>query len=291
MRLLEQNNLKNIHYVEPYAGGAAIALALLFEEYASTVHINDLSRPVYAFWHSVLNHTDRLCKDIGGVEVTVGEWLRQRSTYNNREHADLFELGFATLFLNRTNRSGVLNGGIIGGKNQTGPWPINARFNKDELIQRISKIARYKNRIKLYQLDALDFTRTVVPSMGANSFLFYDPPYIEKGDALYLNSYDIDDHRQLAEQIIGLHQPWVVTYDYEAASIHNLYPLHRRLVYDLSYSAQGRSSGREVMFISQSLKLPDEWESEFPVTIVPPKQAHKIYGRIVHPQPNLLKVN
>src|SRR5579871_5548241 len=113
MRLLAENGMKNINYAEPYAGGAAVALALLLEEYASTIHINDLSRPVYAFWNSVINETSELCRRIERVKLSMAEWRRQRAIYENRETADLSELGFAALFLNRTNRSGIIGGGVI----------------------------------------------------------------------------------------------------------------------------------------------------------------------------------
>ncbi len=157
MRLLEENRLRDIQYVEPYAGGSAIALELLFGDYASVIHINDLSRPVYAFWHSVVNDATELCRRIRHVGVTMPEWRKQRAIYDQRDTADIGDLGFAALFLNRTNRSGIISGGVIGGKEQTGKWLIDARFNRDELIQRINKIHRYASRIRLYQQDALDF--------------------------------------------------------------------------------------------------------------------------------------
>jgi DNA adenine methylase len=135
MRLLESNGLRDVEYVEPYAGGASLALALLLEEYASAIHINDLSRPVYAFWHSVLNDTANLCRRIESVEVTMEEWYRQRAVYDQRDTEALDDLALATLFLNRTNRSGIIAGGVIGGKNQTGKWGLDARFNKSELIR------------------------------------------------------------------------------------------------------------------------------------------------------------
>jgi len=119
-QLLEQNRLRNVEYAEPYAGGAAIALSLLFEERAACVHINDLSRPVFAFWHSVLNDAANLCQRIRSTRVSMREWERQRAVYDASDTIDLASLGFATLFLNRTNRSGILAGGVIGGKGQTG---------------------------------------------------------------------------------------------------------------------------------------------------------------------------
>ncbi len=278
MRLLESNGLTDVEYVEPYAGGASLALALLLEEYASVIHINDLSRPVYAFWHSVLNDTANLCRRIDSVEITMAEWYRQRAIYDQRDTAALDDLAFAALFLNRTNRSGIIAGGVIGGKNQKGEWRLDARFNKDELTRRIRQIGRYKSRIKLYQLDALELTNLLLPQMGTNTFVFYDPPYIEKGDDLYLNNYKVEDHKQLAERIVQLGHPWVVTYDYEAAIRHRLYGSHRRLVYALPYSAQSRYSGKEVMFLSEQLRLPDTWSHSTPIPMAAPHSEHPLYG-------------
>jgi DNA adenine methylase len=60
--IIEANRLHDGEYVEPYAGGAAIAFELLFQEYVSRIHINDLSRPIFSFWQAVLNDTNELCR-------------------------------------------------------------------------------------------------------------------------------------------------------------------------------------------------------------------------------------
>lgn len=278
-QLLGENGLTDVQYVEPFAGGAAVALTLLLDEYASSVHINDLSRPVFAFWHSVLNETADLCRRIELAEVTMGEWRAQRVVYDNRETADLADLGFAALFLNRTNRSGIIDGGVIGGKNQTGAWGIDARFNKKALIQRIQRIGRYNSRITLYQSDALNFTTDTLPGLGKNTFAFYDPPYIDSGEDLYLNLYQLDDHRRLARAVKRLKQPWVMTYDISAIK-HGILPRNRSILYGLKYTTQGRYEGREVMFLSDKVKLPQGWTPWRPFLLSSPNSRYPFYAKI-----------
>ena len=280
-QLIEANKLWNVQYVEPFAGGASLALALLYGEYASSIHINDLSRPVYAFWHSALNANEAFCQRIEQTKITMDEWFRQRSVYEDSDEADLEELGFATFFLNRTNRSGIIGGGVIGGKEQKGTWKLDCRFTKEELIQRIRKIGRYRNRIHPYQQDALFFTNNVVSKLSGNVLAFYDPPYIEKGKTLYLDRYELDDHRQLAASVRSLTQPWLVTYDYKAATHHKLFPTHRCLSFQLSYSTQRRHHGKEAMFLSNQLELPENWKTEeVQVSMSASSSEHPVYGKL-----------
>jgi DNA adenine methylase len=193
-RLMKVNRLLDGEYVEPYAGGAAIALELLFQEYVQRIHINDISRPVHAFWNSVLHQTEELCELIIGTPLTVEAWdTQKRVLVNESEHDDL-AVGFATFFLNRTNRSGILNAGIIGGRNQTGPWKIDARYNSSELAYRIQAIASIKERISLSRLDALQFLKSGIRRWSNKTLIYLDPPYYVKGRDLYHDFYKQHDH-------------------------------------------------------------------------------------------------
>lgn len=256
-RILEENSLVDGVYVEPYAGGAAVAMELLLQEYVRKIYVNDISPGVAAFWRSVLDNTDALCAKIAGAELTMQEWHRQKDVQlRPAEHDDL-ALGFATFFLNRTNRSGILSAGVIGGKEQKGKWKMDARFNSPDLIQRIHTIARVRSRIEFHQMDALEFLDTVVPLLPSRSLIYLDPPYYVKGCDLYLHHYQHDDHVRIAKRVSKIKSKnWIVSYD-NAPEVQGMYSRFRSIVYGLSYSAQERYKGAEVMFFSDGIQIPD----------------------------------
>ena len=154
-QLIKYNNLEKCTYIEPYTGGGAVALRLLFDGVVDNIIINDFDRSIYAFWYSVLNYTDELCSLIEKTPVTMENWFKQRDIQKEKDNVDLLTLGFSTLFLNRTNRSGIIKAGVIGGLNQTGNYKIDCRFNKDNIIEKIKSIANFKEKITLYNLDTL----------------------------------------------------------------------------------------------------------------------------------------
>lgn len=255
-KIMEANNLVDGSYVEPYAGGAAVAMELVLQEYAKKVYINDISDGVASFWRALLDRTDELCALIMDTEVTIEEWHRQKAVQSNIEKSDDLELGFSTFFLNRTNRSGILGAGVIGGKAQAGVWKLDARFNKDDLIRRIHAIARVRDRIEFHQLDAIKFIDLVAPKLPAKSLIYLDPPYYVKGSDLYLHHYKHDDHVKIAKRVARLKSKnWIVSYD-NAEPIHAMYDEFRGIVYGLSYSAQDRYKGSEAMFFSDGLDIP-----------------------------------
>ena len=253
--LFLRNDLVGAEYVEPFAGGAGVALALLYEEYASHIHLNDLDEAVHAFWNAVLHDTDALCSKIRGTEPDVDEWKRQRAVLD-AESPDPLDLAFATFFLNRTNRSGIIRGGIIGGLDQSGDWKIDARYNPSGLTQRIEKVARYQSRITLTPHDAAAYIRDELPKLSEDALVYLDPPYFVKGQGLYHNAYAPDDHGQIARLVPTIAQNWIVSYD-AAPEILELYEDYTPIRYDLSYSAQDRYKGREVMFFKPGLEPPD----------------------------------
>jgi DNA adenine methylase len=254
--LFRTNGLLDGQYAEVYAGGGSVALTLLYGDYASKVHVNDLDRGVYAFWIAARDRTDELCRLIREATLTMEEWERQRAVQFAAE-PDPLDLAFSTFYLNRTNRSGIITGGVIGGKKQTGPWKIDARFNAKDLMRRIERIGRWRSRIEVYNLDGAVFLLNVAPTLPAKSLLYLDPPYYVKGqEMLYANYYGPEDHAQIAGLVRGLAVPWVVSYD-DHEDVRALYQGCTTVAYDIAYSASDRYRGREVAFFSSGLVVPD----------------------------------
>jgi DNA adenine methylase len=252
--LLERNGLKSGHYAEPFAGGSSLALSLLFKNYVDHIHLNDLDRSIYSFWHSVLNNTDQLVELIKNTPVSVKIWDEQKQIQQQKNNCSQLELGFSTFYLNRTNRSGILTAGMIGGRSQSGKWKIDARFNKKNLIDRIHNIAKFKNRINVYNSDAIDFINETGNNLPAKSLIYFDPPYYKKGQELYLNSYGHDDHYRLAQQITKrTYRPWLLSYD-NVEEIRTIYNEVSNEHYELPYSASVERKGNEIFFSSPNLK-------------------------------------
>lgn len=253
-QIVKDNDLLDGVYVEPYAGGAAVALSLLMDEYVSRIVINDKDRSIYAFWYSVLNETELLCQKIANTPVTIETWRYQREIQSpeNKEVVDLLTLGFSTLFMNRTNRSGIIKAGVIGGLSQTGNYKIDARYKKDELIARVRRIAAYANRIELYNEDAVDLVNRITHIAPRKTILYLDPPYFKKGRGLYMNYYKDSDHQKIRDAIARIDAfRWIVSYD-SSSFIKALYEKYRSQDFYLNYSANNNGKGREVLFFSDN---------------------------------------
>lgn len=252
--IIETNDLLDGTYVEPFVGGGSVALSLLLNDYVSRIVINDKDRSIFAFWHTVLNDAEWLCREVSDTPVDMDVWRRQKAVQANKEYADLRELGFSTFFLNRTNRSGIIKGGVIGGNDQTGNYLIDARFNKADLVARIERIAEYADRIELHNEDAVALLESTKDTMSPRTLYYLDPPYYEKGPGLYMNYFTEDDHRMIAETMSHIVSgKWIVTYD-NHPFISELYSKYRQKEFSLNYSMSNGKRGDEIMIYSNNLK-------------------------------------
>lgn len=258
--VLEKNKILGGTYLEPFAGGSGVALGLLSSGAVSRIYLNDADYHIYCFWAAILQDNERFLEKIYSVDLSIEEWQKQKGIYVKPNACSIFEIGFSTFYLNRCNRSGILNGaGPIGGYEQNGKWKLDARFNKKQLINRISAIGAYKQFISIYNLDAIEFLQNYLKENKNenNDILVYiDPPYVSAGSRLYLNLYHESDHKKLAEFLKDQHEFfWILTYD-DNSIIRELYSSCQRWSFSLGYSLQKKHKGTELLIAPKWLEIP-----------------------------------
>jgi DNA adenine methylase len=250
-------------YCEPYAGGAGLALQLLSTGLVGKIRINDIDPGVYAFWKAVKFENEQFCKLVQSASLSIDEWRRQKTKLSAPSTSEL-DRGFAFFYLNRTNRSGIIEGaGPIGGYSQSGKWLIDARFNKEALISSIRTISRFSAQIDISNMDAVEFCNA---NMNRDSIFYLDPPYYVKGSKLYRNHYKPEDHAEIRDLLKSKNEElWILTYDNNEC-IRDLYSNFDPVEYELIYSAGKNGLGKEVMFLSNRVselvgKHPSVWLS------------------------------
>lgn len=255
--VIATNELTGGHYFEPYAGGAGVALSLLVDGVVEHIHINDADPAIAVFWRAATQMTDQLVAMVATEPINMDAWHYWRSVMRDQVAVSELHRGFATLFMNRTNRSGILKGGVIGGKEQAGSYKIDARFMRDELCARLERIGEHAGRIHVYEEDAHRLLLRCHQFLPTKSLVYLDPPYYVKGAGLYRNFYKHDDHVRIAK-LLGsdrFRRPWVVSYD-NAEEIKEMYAYADPYAYGLKYTAQRRYTGSEVMFFSKRIQAP-----------------------------------
>ena len=259
-RTIVLNNLSGCAYFEPFAGGAGAALRLLREGAVSELHLNDYDIRIAAFWRALVEEPDRFADEIMSVPLSIAEWSRQRQIYLRADTSMTFELGFATFYLNRCNRSGILLGAApIGGYGQKGKWGIDARFSRENLARRVIRIGQNRGRIHISSMDARRFLVEQLPRGKERKrvFVYLDPPYYSNGRRLYLNFYEDEDHRNLARYLRRQYiLRWIMSYD-DAHLIRQLYKSCIISQISLQYSLQRKQQARELLIAPSHVRVPE----------------------------------
>ena len=258
--MIDQRGHQGGTYIEPFAGGAGIAMELLLRNVVSRIVINDYDKAVWSFWKAILTETDRFVEEIRMVPLTVDEWQKQHEILVTQNDKYSFELGFAAFYMNRTNRSGIIKGGVIGGQEQAKDWKMDVRFKREELVTRIQRIAARKKDIKLYNKDVNSFIKNYVPLYEENALIYFDPPYFRKGQQLYMNFFNYKDHVRIEQEIREhVNCDWIITYDYEP-QIEEIYHNYNLRLYDLNYSVSTKRKANELMIFKDGIFIPSDEE-------------------------------
>jgi DNA adenine methylase len=266
---IDTNQISDAIYIEPYCGGAGAAVNLLMSDVVSEIHLNDANYSIFSFWHSLVTYGDEFVEKLVNTDISLDEWFVQRAILKNTTNKkirkqDILSNGFATFFLNRCNRSGILSAGPIGGmsieQQEQAKDKIDARFKKEVLVDKLLSIIELKDRIYVSNEDALNYLRSMSERFSKRDrkrcFVYLDPPYYIQGSSLYLNYYKHNDHSEIAEFLSGTDDwRWVLSYD-NVVPIRTLYKDFNQYSFYLNYSAHQTKLGNELMIFSKNSKLP-----------------------------------
>jgi DNA adenine methylase len=259
---LELNDVTADLFVEPFAGGASVALELAHVDAVGQIGLADSDPWIASFWHTVFWDCDWLVDQVEAAEITLEAWqdLKEDPPVGRREQA------WACLFLNRTSYNGALHdrAGPIGGKAGASDYPLDCRFPRDTLVKRLRACEKLATdgRVAFVQeapaLEVVQHARAIAARNDKALFFYLDPPFWAKSQWLYRRSFTEADHKNLAAQLRLMSEPWLLSYD-PAPEIEELYKLHTARVetVELLYTASQRGAGEELV-ISTLSQLPSD---------------------------------
>ncbi len=237
-------------FVEPFAGGAYIGLFMAKNNLAKKVVLGESDPLVASFWKALFGQNRQLAQRVRELEISIGEWRRIREW---RPETTL-DKAIKCLYLNRTNYSGILKAGPLGGKGQSGPYDIGCRFDKEKIARRIEALGSLGERVEVIRAD---YRETLAKTEGQKRFIYLDPPYYEKGHLLYNDYFGQNDHIELRDVLARIEDAWLLSYD-EAPDIKRFYegfPMESFALYHSATKLCDRPKKRELLISNRPLAL------------------------------------
>lgn len=255
-KLLEVEGLNGCTFYEPFAGSASLSWMLLEADVVKDVIINEKDPLLYHFWRAVFENKEELINKINRTDINIATW-KECAKYKDASYLlgkSTVEIGYAGLFLNRTNFSGILKANPIGGIDQKSNYKIDCRFNKQKVIEAIEEIARFSDRVTVSHDDAIEFMKKALKyKRNKKTFVYIDPPYYKEGPGLYRYYYSKRQHLDLAQYIKTKSFPWLLSYD-DVDEIRRLYNRKVCVNLYLDYSVKTSKKGKEILI--SNLEIP-----------------------------------
>jgi len=269
------NGLRPKLFVEPFAGGASVALQLLNDGLVESIALGEKDPLLAGFWKTVFTDHEWLIEKLRDTEPTLTNWDR----FKNGQHRTDRQRALACIFLNRTSFSGIIapSAGPLGGRTQQSAYPIGCRYTVELITRRITQAAQLAERVLF--VNHGDWRHTVwrvkARRYQPNEVLYYfDPPFYYKANDLYRFFFDAANHRKLHDALGALGQPWLLSYD-AAKPIIEMYrqngigPKRVELLYSAANS--GELTEMQELIVTSLQRLPrasrlwrtaDEWKKQ-----------------------------
>jgi DNA adenine methylase len=188
-------------YVEPFGGSAAV---LLEKPPSRNEVFNDLDGDIVHFMRTLRDRHDELA-----------EWLRGTpfSRELHRKYAEGFYAGYrpeddieraGRWFYLRNTQFAQKYDGVSGFRLSL------ARNHAVQFQNRVDALEAVRERLSRVQVENLEYADLVDRLDGAETVFYFDPPYVDAGDALY--SHDEFDHGRFLDVLDEIEGDWVISY-------------------------------------------------------------------------------
>lgn len=185
-------------FADAFVGGGSVLLEYAKRFPNAKLVVGEADSRIRAVWSLLGAGTiQELCRRVESTPASVDRFLAEQSA----TATDIVGLAFQAIYLNRCAFGGILASGPIGGVKQKSEWSVGCRYNSNRLVRDIEGASKL-----------LAGRLTVVSDyrQADADFVYYDPPYVEKGDGLYGCKFD---HTSFALHVLQRHKPWLVSYD------------------------------------------------------------------------------
>lgn len=210
-------------FIEPFAGGASVGLAVAYEGLARHVILCEKDADVAGVWKVALGEAksvDRLTRAILDFDCTRTN-VEARLVPRSGAGGDVVEAAFRTILRNRVSRGGNMSPGAGLIRDGDGGRGVAARWYPETIVQRILAIQSLRNRMTFVEGDAFD----VISQHGGDptAAFFIDPPYTSGPESAGHRLYEHRrvSHPALFEAMATVAGPLLATYD-DAATVRAL---------------------------------------------------------------------
>ena len=197
------------HFVEPFAGGASVGLAVAELDLADHVTLAEIDPDVAAVWQVILNgQADAFARRIRNFSLSH----ESATEVVGKKPNDTLAKAFRCLLLNRISRAGIMapgSGWLNQGENGNG---IHSRWYPETLAQRVESTHALRAKLTFDPRDGLEVLRSF--STKPRAIAFVDPPYVVKGRGAGRRLYthcDVDCEKlfEIVKRFLG---PMIITY-------------------------------------------------------------------------------
>jgi DNA adenine methylase len=209
IRWIRELGYRPQHFLEPFAGGASVGLAVAELDLADHVTLVERDPEVAAVWNVVLNGS------AGALANRIRQFVltnkSARETLDGKEQ-DLVSRAFRCLLLNRISRGGIMAPGAGWLNYGEAGKGIHSRWYPQTLAKRIEAIHCLRNKLTFRCGDGLETLRNF--SSKPHTVAFVDPPYVVNGRGAGLRLYrycdvNCEDLFKVVRDFAG---PMIITY-------------------------------------------------------------------------------